>query len=192
MSYPASAFGLYAADGRRKYLNATERARFITAADSAAPEVRTMCLTLMHLGCRISEALALTAGDVQVSAGLVSIRCLKKRGQLVVREVPAPAALLDELARVHPLDGSRRRLWRWSRTTAWRFVKEVMNDAGIASLPASPKGLRHGFGVHAVMSGVPLNLIQKWLGHADVATTAIYTEVLGPEERAVAARMWSV
>ena len=65
-----------------------------------------------------------------------------------------------------------------------------MGAADIRSLPATPKGLRHGFGVHAVMCGIPLNLIQKWLGHADIATTAIYTNVLGPEERAVAARMW--
>jgi integrase/recombinase XerD len=40
------------------------------------------------------------------------------------------------------------------------------------------------------MCGVPLNIIQKWLGHADIATTAIFTNVLGPEERAIAARMW--
>ena len=180
MSHPASAVSLYAADGRRKYLNADERARFLTAAGTAAPEVRTLCLALAHLGCRISEALNLTAGDVQVAAGLVSIRCLKKRGQLVVREVPAAPALLTELARVHALDRERGRLWPWGRTTAWRCVKAIMTEAGIGSLAASPKGLRHGFGVHAVMSGIPLNLIQKWLGHADIATTAIYTDVLGP------------
>jgi hypothetical protein len=84
--------------------------------------------------------------------------------------VPAPPALLDELARAHPLDRAGARLWPWSRTTAWRLVKTVMEEAAIRSLPATPKGLRHGFGVHAVMSGIPLNLIQKWLGHADIAT----------------------
>jgi site-specific recombinase XerD len=68
--------------------------------------------------------------------------------------------------------------------------KTVMEEAVIRSLPATPKGLRHGFGVHGVMSGIPLNLIQRWLGHADIATTAIYTNVLGPEERSIAARMW--
>jgi hypothetical protein len=39
------------------------------------------------------------------------IRCLKKRGRLVVRKVPALPALLDELARAHPLDRSGARLW---------------------------------------------------------------------------------
>ena len=108
----------------------------------------------------------------------------------MVREVPAPPALLEDLADAHPLGCLSARLWPWGRTTAWRFVKDVMEEACIQSLPATPKGLRHGFGVHAIMSGVPLNLIQKWLGHADIATTAIYTDVLGPEERMIAARMW--
>ena len=104
--------------------------------------------------------------------------------------VPAPPALLAELATAHPLDQPAALLWPWDRTAGWETVKAVMAAADITSLPASPKGLRHGFGVHAVMCGVPLNLIQKWLGHADIATTAIYTNVLGPEERDVAARMW--
>ena len=184
------ALSLYAADGQRKYLNATERRSFLAAAQLAAPEVRTFCLAMAYLGCRISEALELRGGDVQVAENLVSIRCLKKRGKLVVREVPAPPSLMAELALVHRLDHRDARLWPWGRTTAWRFVKGMMRNAGIESLPATPKGLRHGFGVHAVMSGIPLNLIQKWLGHADIATTAIYTNVLGPEEREIAARMW--
>ena len=66
-----------------------------------------------------------------------------------------------------------------------------MAAARVYRLPASPKGLRHAYGVHAVLSGVPLPLVQKWLGHADISTTAIYTDVLGPEEREIAARMWS-
>lgn len=55
---------------------------------------------------------------------------------------------------------------------------------------ATPKGLRHGFGVAAVQSGVPLNLVQRWLGHAKLETTAIYTNAIGDEERAIAARLW--
>lgn len=53
-----------------------------------------------------------------------------------------------------------------------------------------PKGFRHGFGVHAIRCGVPPDLVQRWLGHADIWTTAIYTQVMGPEERSIAARMW--
>ncbi|MDR3489801.1 MAG: tyrosine-type recombinase/integrase [Bradyrhizobium sp.] len=190
MPIHGAALSLYAADGQRKYLNADERRRFLAAAQLAPPKTRTLCLTMAYLGCRISEALGLTGGDVQTTEGIVSIRCLKKRGKLVVREVPMPPALIEELARVHLLDLPRALLWPWGRTTAWRLIKTVMSEAGIHSLPATPKGLRHGFGVHAVMCGVPLNIIQKWLGHADIASTAIYTNVLGPEERAIASRMW--
>jgi integrase len=187
---------LYDPTGLRKYLNDDERRRFIAAAMQAEPEVRTLCLTLAYIGCRISEALNLRAADIEVASGLIAVRSLKKRGRLVVRQVPAPPALLDDLTSVHQLaslelNETDTRLWSWGRTRAWQLVKAVMVRARIEKLPASPKGLRHGFGVHAVLSGVPLNLIQKWLGHEDIATTAIYTNLLGPEEQEVAARMWA-
>lgn len=65
-------------------------------------------------------------------------------------------------------------------------------EAGIApGIHATPKGLRHGFGLHAIRSGVPLNLVQRWLGHARMETTAIYLQAMGREEREMAERMWS-
>jgi site-specific recombinase XerD len=66
-----------------------------------------------------------------------------------------------------------------------------MEAADIVGLHASPKGLRHGFGIKAVVSNVPLNITQKWLGHAQLSTTAIYTDAIGPEERQIAQRMWA-
>ena len=65
-----------------------------------------------------------------------------------------------------------------------------MRSAGIAGAQASPKGLRHGFGVASVQADVRLSLVQRWLGQADLATTAIYVDAVGIEERALAARMW--
>jgi integrase len=65
-----------------------------------------------------------------------------------------------------------------------------MKEAGIAGLPASPKGLRHTFGVSAFQANVPPHLVQRWLGHASLRTTVIYAEVSGKEERQFAARMW--
>ena len=53
-----------------------------------------------------------------------------------------------------------------------------------------PKGLRHGFGVNAFQSNVPPHLVQRWLGHASLRTTAIYGDVVGAEERGFAARIW--
>ena len=39
--------------------------------------------------------------------------------------------------------------------------------------------------------GIPLNLVQRWLGHAQLSTTAIYADAVGEEERHIAARLWT-
>ena len=80
--------------------------------------------------------------------------------------------------------------WPWSRMTGWRAVHTVMAAAGLDGPHASPKGLRHGFGVAAVTAGIPLNLVQKWLGHAQLTTTVIYANAVGAEEKNIAQRMW--
>ena len=69
-------------------------------------------------------------------------------------------------------------------------MKEIMVAAAITGGPAMPKGLRHGFGMNAFQSNVPPHLVQRWLGHASLKTTAIYADVIGPAERAFAERMW--
>jgi site-specific recombinase XerD len=51
--------------------------------------------------------------------------------------------------------------------------------------------LRHGFGVAAVSKGIALNMVQKWLGHSQLTTTAIYANAVGEEEQNIAARMWN-
>ena len=84
--------------------------------------------------------------------------------------------------------GRAVRLWPGSRMTGWRAVHAVMRAAGLDGPQASPKGLRHGFGVSA---GIPLNLVQKWLGHAQLTTTtAIYADAVGAEEKDIAKRGW--
>src|SRR4051812_14338169 len=155
---------LYDQNGHRKYLTPAEREAFLKAADAATREVRTFCATLTYTGCRISEALALTADRVDLEAGAIVLETLKKRKRGVYRPVPAPPAFLDTLNMVHNIRAVQKRrdrgkgvrLWQWSRPTAWRRVCEVMQAAGIAGVHASPKGLRHGFGIKAVTSGVPL------------------------------------
>ena len=54
----------------------------------------------------------------------------------------------------------------------------------------APRGLRHGFGVGALHSGAPLHLIQRWMGHARLSTTAIYMNVSGPEELHFMQKFW--
>jgi integrase/recombinase XerD len=182
---------LFDAAGQRKYLTPAQRQAFLRAAERAPREVFTFCGTLAHAGCRISEALALTAPRVDKSAGHLVFESLKKRRKGIFRAVPVPADFLEALGTVHDLQAlGEGRLWTWSRTTAWRRVKEVMDAAAIHGLYATPKGVRHGFGIKAVAAEIPLNLTQKWLGHARLATTAIYTNAIGAEEQKIAARMW--
>jgi site-specific recombinase XerD len=185
---------LYTRAGQRKYLTPTERIRFLETTNACPrADLRTLCLTLAYTGCRISEALALTAGSVESDTGFIAIRSLKKRdGAIVFREIPAPADLFGALRQVHGLEDRSARLWPLSRCRAWQLVKKIMSEAAIEGGPhASPKGLRHGFGIHAIRSGVPLHLVQRWLGHASMETTAIYLQAIGDEEQEIAARMWA-
>ncbi len=128
---------------------------------------------------------------------MVVFESLKKRRKGVFRAMPVPPELLDTLDMVHGLREAQRRgqvqalLWPWSRMTGFRRVQEVIAAAGIPAGPhACPKGLRHGFGVQAVSRGIALNMVQKWLGHAQLTTTAIYANAVGEEEQSIAARMW--
>ena len=188
---------LFDAQGRRLYLTEEERRAFLQAASKAPREVRTFCAVLHGTGCRVSEALALTQDRVDLSGRVIVLETLKQRRRGVYRAVPVPPDLLDMLDLVHGLREAQRRgaakaqLWPWSRMTAFRRVQEVMDAAGIQDGPhACPKGLRHGFGVQAVSKGIALNMVQKWLGHAQLTTTAIYANAVGEEEQSIAARMW--
>lgn len=188
---------LYDGQGNRKYLTQAERLAFLEAARAEKRDRRTFCEMLAFSGARISEVLAVTVGRVDLVYNAVILESLKKRRTGMFRAVPLPEDFVERLDLVYDLRERQRhndlgaRLWTFSRTTAWRTVKRVMGRAGITlEGAATAKGLRHGFGVLAVTREVPLNMVQKWLGHADIATTAIYTDALGEEERQIAARMW--
>ncbi len=189
---------LYDQRGHRKYLIGSERAAFLKAAKAADPTTETFCLVLAYTGARISEVLALTPDRIDPGSCVIMFETLKRRRKGAFRAVPVPRKVLKRIATVHGLAGlaymtegaSIERLWPWCRTTAWQRVKAVMNEAGVTGTQASPKGLRHAFGVLGLQSGVPLNLVSRWLGHAKLETTAIYAEAIGEEEKAIAQRFW--
>src|SRR3954467_1025219 len=112
---------LYDAEGRRLYFTEDERRAFVAAAAKAPREVRTFCGLLHATGCRISEALALTAQQIDLSGRVVVFESLKKRRKGVYRAVPVPPELLDALDLVHGIREAQRRgrvkalLWPWSR-----------------------------------------------------------------------------
>jgi integrase/recombinase XerD len=180
---------LFSANGRRKYLCARELSRFLAATRNTDDETNVFCSLLAYTGCRISEALGLTLAQLDREAGLVVFRTLKRREQ-VFRAVPVPHDLMRALCRIAAGRAPDAPLWPWCRQTAWRRVKSVMDAAKIAGAHAMPKGLRHGFGVANAEHKVPMATTQKWLGHSNLETTAIYQQATGREERALAARLW--
>ena len=186
---------LFNEQGQRKYLNAAERKAFKSATEKQPREVRTFCLVLYYTGCRVSEALALTPERIDLEECTITFESLKKRKNGVFRAVPVPSSLIDILDLVHGLreaarDKQNKRLFPWSRMTAYRKVKSVMETAELDGVKATPKGLRHAFGIACNQKGVQLNMAQRWLGHADIRTTAIYSDAVGQEERNVAERLW--
>ena len=182
----------------RKYLTVDERARFLVAVRAhAKPTVQTLARTLALTGCRVSEALALRACDVDLDAAELRIATLKRR-RAHWRAVPVPEDLVHELELVHRVRraqasarGRSARLWDITRQGAHRQVSALMRSAGVEGPQACPRGLRHSFGVAAVQAGVPLTTIAAVLGHADVSTTAIYTTAIGAEARELVSRLWT-
>lgn len=194
---------LHTDQGVRKYLTADEREAFYKAALNAPPKIRTLCHLLYFTGCRVSEALALSYDRVDLAQKSVVFRTLKKRKRedgsekLIYRVMPVPDQFLDMLNIIHHIKATQKKksdalLWSWTRQYARRVVKQIMKDAALdIRHPAmTPKGLRHAFGIHAVMSGVPLPEVQQLMGHASLATTAIYLNAMGAEKRELVSRMW--
>jgi integrase len=187
---------LYTPRGERKYINQDERRRVLAVMERLERRRALFALLLAWTGGRVSEVLDVRPSSFQIERNIVALRTLKRR-RLHVREVPIRPGLmtaLDEHFSLRALQAdtetANRRLWPWSRWTAWRFVKGAMLEAGIVGRPACPRGLRHGFGVGSLQANVPINLVQRWMGHSRLSTTAIYADVSGDEEVGFAARFW--
>ena len=148
---------LWDAEGRRLYLTATERARFLAAALHESREDRLFCQVLHYSGCRPSEASELTPQRILMDDAELVFRTLKKRRidlrgrekKPQFRHVPVPKLLIDALDQAfdlsHRVDLDSR-LWPKDRTTQWRMVKRVMARAGIEGLKPLPRGFAKALG----------------------------------------------
>lgn len=198
-NYAFPSMSLYTRSGERKYVNSHERALFLQAAQECDAHMRMFCMTLVYSGCRVSEALELSAASIQLEENIISFRTLKQRkNDLVMREVPVPELLIAEMETAFNIRSLQNDiqtarttlLYPWGRTWGWMLIKEVMKRAGISGVRASCKGLRHGFCAHALLRGVPVTVVKKWAGHTRLSTTEIYTQLAGSDEREIATRMW--
>lgn len=187
MTINANDWQVHDQHGRRKYLNGAERARFLQAADRHDPAIRALCYVLAFTGCRVSEALALTCEHLDTELLRLRFRTLKRR-RTVYRFIPVPTVVVELLAALPATANGP--FWPMHRGTAWRHISAVMHGAGISGPMACCRGLRHAYGIQAVTKGVPPTVLQRLLGHADIATTLIYVDAVGIEERGLVERMW--
>ncbi len=135
-------------------------------------------------GLRASEAVDLTADRVSLEEGIVRVMGKGSRERLVPMGGRAKLAVARYLAEARPaLARAARpsdalflgRLGRkLSRKTVWRAFKRL---AALAGLEAKVHTLRHSFATHLLSGGADLRSVQELLGHADIATTQIYTHV---------------
>lgn len=181
---------LFDGDGRRKYLAPAETRRWLTAAKTADMPTRLFCLMLYYTSCRVSEGLAVTPRHIDAELQRIVFRTLKRRKR-VFRAVPVPMSFVRRLVSLSRTLAADDRLFPWSRQTAWRRVKALMLEAGIEGPQATPRGLRHRYGVEAVMHGIDETLLRRLLGHApNSKSTRIYTNAMGDEEREIVRRIW--
>jgi integrase/recombinase XerD len=123
--------------------------------------------------------------NVKLEQGILRVRGKGNKERLVPMGQPARKALAAYLEKVRPqLDHSGRASEVFlsnnghplTRARLWGIVKEAALRAGI-DRNLYPHMLRHSFATHLLAGGADLRLIQEMLGHADIATTQIYTHV---------------
>jgi integrase/recombinase XerD len=134
---------------------------------------------LYATGLRVSELVGLKRGDLNLELGLV--RCIGKGskerivpvGRVAIEAVTAYLASRRDAAPALFLGNKGRPL---TRVAFWRIVGRYARQAGLRAT-ISPHTFRHSFATHLLDGGADLRAIQELLGHADIATTQIYTHI---------------
>jgi integrase/recombinase XerD len=146
---------------------------------------RAMLELLYAAGLRVSELVRLSVNDVNLEVGYVRTKGKGSKERIVPLGKPACRALEDYLKGprlLHPLRSSHpvlfvgRRGRGLTRQGFWKILKGYARRAGIRKR-ITPHILRHSFATHLLERGADLRSIQSMLGHADIATTQVYTHV---------------
>ena len=182
-----------------KTLSEEEVDRLLEAARStgrAGDRVRNACLMelLYATGMRVSELVSLPVSATRGDPRMLLVRGKGGKERLVPLSPPARQALAewlavrdeaaqaDRIAKGTPpsafLFPSRGKSGHLTRHRFYLLVKEWTVAAAIPSRKVTPHTLRHAFATHLLARGADLRSIQTLLGHADIATTEIYTHVL--------------
>lgn len=165
------------------------------AAGGGAESTRLVCLLemLYATGLRVSELVGLPMSAIGEQNQFLMVSGKAGRERMVPLSDPAQKALKNYIEVrqqfIGSEDASRQSKWLFpSRTsdsghlTRQRFaqlLKDLARAAGIEESRVSPHILRHAFATHLLSHGADLRSVQKMLGHADIATTQIYTHIVG-------------
>jgi len=169
-----------------RILDADEVQRMFEAAEDRAASgelaaVRNLALLelLYGSGLRATELVSLPRGAVRQGQPFLMVRGKGSKERLVPISSRATAAV-EKWLELSP-GGT---LWLFpsgkshiSRVRLFQIVRALAADAGIVPARVSPHVLRHAFATHLLSGGADLRVLQSLLGHADIATTQIYTHV---------------
>ena len=175
-----------------KIVSETQTQALIDAAAALeGPEaVRLLCIVelLYASGLRVSELVTLPLAALTGERRMIIVKGKGKRERLVPLGAPAREAIkayLTVRARFLPkLEKAQRFLFpsrgiegHLTRRRVAQLLKDLAVKAGVDPRKLSPHVLRHAFATHLVSHGADLRSVQQLLGHADIATTEIYTHV---------------
>jgi integrase/recombinase XerD len=154
---------------------------------------RALMELLYATGMRVSELVGLPVAAVRGDPRMIMVKGKGDKERMVPLSPPAREALRDWLAQIDTEAEALRKAGRpaskflfassgaeghMSRQHFYLLIKDFAVQAGISPARVTPHILRHAFATHLLAGGADLMVIQTLLGHADVATTEIYTHVL--------------
>lgn len=178
-----------------KTLSVEEVNRLINAASDSRDGLRNGCMMelLYATGMRVTELVTLPASAARGNPAMLLVRGKGGKERMVPLSPTAKTAMAnwlverDEVAETGRLAGnppskflfpSRGKDGHLTRHRFFGLIKEFAVAGGVSPAKVTPHTLRHAFATHLLAGGADLRSIQTMLGHADVATTEIYTHVL--------------
>ncbi|MDQ2982360.1 MAG: tyrosine recombinase [Actinomycetota bacterium] len=175
-------------------LSAAEAQRLIEAAAGTQPRAlrdHALVELLYGAGLRVSEAVGLAKTDVDLDQRLVQATGKGDKERVVPLGRPAADAIRRYLARGRPHLDRRHRPDLFlnaqggalTRAGAFLILKRLAEKAGLEPERVHPHLLRHSFATHLLEGGADLRSVQEMLGHADLATTELYTHISDKRRR---------